>query len=60
VEAVVFSTSSPTDEVIPCFVASNAVALSESGDKSVDTTKGTLFKSTNLKAGNFEGLWSRR
>jgi hypothetical protein len=56
----VFSTSSPTDEVVPCFVACNAVALSESGDKSVETARGTLFKSTNLKAGNFEGLWSRR
>jgi len=56
----VFSTSSPSDEVVPCFVACIAVALSESGDKSVETARGALFKSTNLKAGNFEGLWSRR
>ena len=55
-----FSTSSPNDEVVPCFVVCDAVALSESGDMSVDTARGTLFKSTNLKAGNFEGLWSRR
>jgi hypothetical protein len=56
----VFSTSSPTDEVVPCFVACNDFALSDSGDKSVETARGTLFRSTNLKAGSFEGVWSRR
>jgi hypothetical protein len=44
----VFSTSSPTDEVILCFVAFNVLAPSESGDKSVETARGTLFRSTNL------------
>jgi hypothetical protein len=60
VEVVVLSTSSPTDEVIPCFVAFNVLAPSEPGDKRVEMARGALFRSTNLKAGNFEGLWSRR
>jgi hypothetical protein len=37
-------------------------ALSRSDDtgSSVDTPRGTLFKSKNLKAGSFDGLWSKR
>lgn len=54
------STSSPTDVVIPCFVVFNSLAPSKSGDKSVETARGTLFRSTNLNAGNLEGLLSSR
>ncbi len=56
VDADVLSTSSPTDDDILCVVAFKVLAPSESGDRSVETAKGTLFRSTNLNAGSFEGL----
>jgi len=57
IEAGGIRKSSPAEEGVPCFVA---LAVSEPGVNSEDTPKGTLFKSTNRKAGSLEGLWSRR
>jgi len=60
VEVALFRVSSGRGALVPCFAYDDGSALSVSGERSEEAPKSDLFRSTNLNAGSFDGLWSRR